>query len=539
MLHKSYKRRRFLQTAALVSGGVITSLAHARLTSASEQPVKDEPIEALIIGSGFGGAIAALHLGKAGINTVILERGRRWPITPEGNTFATFQKPDGRAAWLSTKTYSGVPVDRYTGVLELTVEDGIQVLRGAGVGGGSLVYNAITYQPHREIFYKVFPPSIDYDELDQVYYPRVRSILKPAPIPQDILATPYYERTRLFLQQATKAGFPNRLYDINVEWNIIREEINGTKVPSAIIGNHWFGINSGAKNSVDHNYLPQAEKTGFVEILPLHVATAITEVPGAGYRVSCTQIDETGQVVEEKSFTCRYLFLAAGSIGTSRLLVKAKATGALPKLNDYIGKGWGSNGDTVSIRSNLPPLDGKLVSHSGGPAAAVLEHLDNPIAPVCLEDLLDPLAPDGTIQMIGVGIPPQRGTFAYDKSTDSVKLTWPNNSAILEAAQLTCRILDKRNTTLNFQPQTEVRQGVYWNKNRSTSSVSVAVTAHPLGGAVLGQACDLYGRVYGYQGLYVVDGALIPGSAGSVNPAFTIAAIAERCMDRIIAEDIR
>lgn len=142
----------------------------------------------------------------------------------------------------------------------------------------------------------------------------MRSILNPGLIPPDILATPYYGRTRLFLEQATIAGFSNRLYDINVNWDIVREEINGTKVPSTIIGEHWFGINSGAKNSLDRNYLAQAESTGFVEILPLHQATAITEVPGYGYRVSCVQIDQTGQVVVEKSFTCRYLFLAAGSM---------------------------------------------------------------------------------------------------------------------------------------------------------------------------------------------------------------------------------
>lgn len=531
MLHKPCDRRRFLQTAALFSTGLITSLAHGRLTSARAQTVKDEPVKALIIGSGFGGAVAALRLGKAGINTVLLERGLRWGITPEQNTFASLRKPDGRAAWLSPITYSGVPIDVYTGVLETLVEDGINVLCGAGVGGGSLVYNAVTYQPIREIFYKVFPTSIDYEELDKVYYPRVRSILKPGLIPPDILATPYYDRTRLFLEQATRAGFPNRVYDVNVNWDIVREEINGTKVPSAIIGEHWFGINSGAKNSLDRNYLAQAESTGFVEILPLHQATAITEVPGYGYRVSCVQIDQTGQVVVEKSFTCRYLFLAAGSMGTSKLLVKAKATGTLPKLNDYIGEYWASNGDSTGFRSNLPPVSGK-----GGPACAVLEHFDNPLGPVVLEDIPDANALDGTLQLIGMSLPQQRGTFKYDASTDSVKLTYPQNSQSLDATKLTYRILEKRNTTVNFNPKTEVMPGSHWVKNRSSSFQVNFITAHPLGGAVLGKACDEYGRVFGYQGLYVVDGALIPGSTACTNPSLTIAALAERCMDRIITE---
>lgn len=511
MLHKPYSRRRFIQNAALFSAGLATSLAHARRTSASVQTVKDEAVDALVIGSGFGGAVAALRLGEAGINTVVLERGRRWAITPEQNTFATFEKPDGRSAWLSQTTYYGAPIDVYTGILEFLVEEGINVACGAGVGGGSLVYNAVTYQPTRELFYKVFSHSINYEELDEVYYPRVRSILNPAPIPPDILATPYYDRTRLFLEQATTAGFPNRVYDISVDWNIVREEINGTKKPSAIIGNHWFGFNSGAKNSLDRNYLAKAEATGFVEIVPLHLATTITEVPGHGYRVLCTQIDETGQTVVEKSFTCRYLFLAAGSMGTSKLLVKAKATGTLPKLNDNVGKYWGTNGDSLTILSNLPPVSGK-----GGPATAVLEHFDNPLGPVVLEDILDPFGADGTTQLLGLAIPQPRGIFKYDGKRDSVKLTWASDPKVLSATKLTYRILQQKNS------------------NITTSEVSEAITAHPLGGAVLGKVCDEYGQVNNYHGLYVVDGALIPGSTACTNPSLTIAALAERCMDRII-----
>ncbi|MHC5732257.1 MAG: GMC oxidoreductase, partial [Nostoc sp.] len=98
-------------------------------------------------------------------------------------------------------TFFGDPVPIYTGVLETRIENGIAVLCGAGVGGGSLVYNCYTYQPPRELFHRVFPPELDYDQMDQVYYPRVRSILKPALIPQDILSTSYYLSTRVFLQE--------------------------------------------------------------------------------------------------------------------------------------------------------------------------------------------------------------------------------------------------------------------------------------------------------------------------------------------------
>lgn len=539
--NKFYNRRRFLQTAALFSTGLMTSLVSARRTSA-----QDETVEAVVIGSGFGGAVAALRLGQAGIDTLIIERGRRWPITSAQNTFATYRQPDGRAAWLSPKTlipaFDEVPIDVYTGVLERKDENGISVYCGAGVGGGSLVYNGVTYQPPRELFYQVFPKAIDYDEMDRVYYPRAYSIIKPEKIPQDILATKYYLSTRLFLQQAAVAGLPSRLLDIAIDWDIVRQEINGTKVPSAIIGEDWYGMNSGAKKSLDRSYLTQAEQTGHVEILPLHIVTEVSEVPGYGYRVACSQINESGEIIATKTITCRYLFLAAGSMGTSRLLVKAKATGTLPRLNDYIGLGWGTNGDTFTIRSGFPQPTNP---GQGGPATAVIQDFDNPFGPISIESLSIWNAPEGMLASVGIGIPSVKGRFNYDSTTGLVSLNWPDGNnlgdpKLLKAAEFAYRLIDRKNSTSTIQPQTNITLGSYsQGKIRVKKQVSDTFpTFHPLGGAVLGKACDLYGRVIGYRGLYVVDGALMPGSTGCTNPSFTIAAMAERCMERILREDI-
>lgn len=533
-----YSRRHFIQNTALFSAGLITSLANASIVKA-----QDESIDALVIGSGFGGAVAALRLGQAGIRTLVIERGRRWPITPQQNTFATFRNPDGRAAWLSPVTFFGDRVPVYTGVLETKIENGIAVLCGAGVGGGSLVYNCYTYQPPRELFYRVFPQQINYDEMDQVYYPRARSILKPAIIPQDILSSSYYLSTRLFLQQGAAAGLPSRLLDIAVDWDVVRQEIQGTKTPGAIIGEHWFGINSGAKNSVDRNYLAQAEQTGYVEIVPLHIATTITEVPGHGYRVACNQIDEFGNVISRKTFTCRYLFLAAGSMGTSALLVKAKATGTLPRLNEYIGSDWGSNGDALGGRFGLPKPTNP---GQGGPGTSVIEYFNNPFGPIAIQLAPTWNAPDGFLRTVSFAIPSVKGKFNYDPTTDSVKLNWPESGnrsgdpKVLELTKFAFRLLDRKNAIAGFQPQTDVALGSNTlQKNPVKSSAIFTLTAHPLGGAVLGKACDFYGRVFGYQGLYVVDSALIPGSTACTNPSFTITALAERCLERIISEDVK
>ncbi len=516
----TFSRRDFLRTglfglagATMLGPGVISSLA-----------ANSEPVEAVVIGSGFGGAVAALRLAQAGVRTLMLERGRRWTVTPEQNTFATLPNPDGRAAWLSPTTVIGnpTPIDVYTGVLERTVEDGVTVFAGAGVGGGSLVYNGVTYQPTRELFERSFGGTVRYDEMEEIYYPRVRSMLNPSQLPADILATDYYRMTRIFLEMADRAGLRGRLADMNIDWNVVRGEIEGSRVPSALVGEFWYGNNSGCKNSLDKNYLAQAEASGYLQILPLTVVTDVTEAPGHRYVVTCDQIDESGVPQRRLQFACNRLFLAAGSMGTSKMLVKAKAKGTLSKLNEHVGRGWGNNGDFFGMQVGLPDTN----PGQGGPASAIIEDHGNPLGPTAVMCAPQFDAQGGVINTLGLSMPPAKGVFRYDAASDSVKLAWPGDDPAIartvEAGARTYDTLNRANTTDDYRP--------------STAFVAGGLTAHPLGGAVLGRACDRYGRVEGYKGLYVVDGALIPGTSGCTNPSFTIAALAERCMEKIVPE---
>jgi cholesterol oxidase len=161
-----------------------------------------------------------------------------------------------------------------------------------------------------------------------------------------------------------------------------------------------------------------------------------------------------------------------------------------------------------------------------------MEDLSNPFGPTSLIELVTPrhlaFLP-GLATYVGMAGVPAVGEFSLDRRTGQVNLHWPPPADprlgdFLASSQHTLDTLNARNTIAGFQP--------------TTLLYAPTLTAHPLGGTTVGTVCDLHGRVKGHSGLYVVDGALIPGSAGLVNPSFTIAALAERCLERIVERDI-
>jgi cholesterol oxidase len=473
----------------------------------------------LIVGSGYAGSIATLRLAQAGIDSIVLERGLRWPITRQGTTFATTSAPDGRAAWLSTTspfTTQTVPI--YTGVLEAYKANGITALAGAGVGGGSLVNSAVMLQPSSTLFEQSFGNTLSYREMDSIWYPRARRLIGVSPMPDDVFNSSYYTAARSFYNEIVAAGFPPVKYDLAIDWDAVRGEMASTLVRSLIINEGIWGVNSGAKRSVDRTILANAEATGLVSV---HALSRVTDIVPRddGYRVSYDQIDTQGNVLASKVIGTRHLVLAAGSLGTTKLLVRAKARGTLPNLDSSVGTRWGNNGDNNSVRTGMAYNN----PTQGGPSGIGVEDwTGNPYAPVTLLNFpwrKPPADGSGAIGALGLSPVPGLGTFAYDSATDTVNLTWPDSDPrVTQATQAVSATLSKLNAA---------------HPPSSTSFVSAALTSHTCGGVPIGAAATPEGKVNGYRNLYVIDSALLPSSTGAAPPALTVAAVADRCATRL------
>ncbi|MFC9859304.1 MULTISPECIES: GMC oxidoreductase [unclassified Streptomyces] len=536
---KRVSRRRFITgTGSLLGAVALTGhSAPARAATAAESAPIDPGahVPVLVIGTGYGGSVAALRLAEAGVDVHMIEMGMAWDTPgPDGRIFANTTSPDYRSYWLRTRTkqplsnFLGFPIDRnvprYTGILDAEEFAGITVYQGRGVGGGSLVNGGMAVTPRRENFGAILP-SVNADEMYGTYYPRANAGLGVGTIdPAWFDTAECYRYARVGRKHAERSGFPFVFVPAVYDWDYMKQEAAGSVPKSALDGEILYGNNYG-KKSLQKTYLDRIRATGRVTISPLHKVTSVAPAATGGYTVLIDRIDTSGNTAETKSVTADKVFFAAGSVGTSKLLVALKATGALSRLNGEIGKGWGDNGNVMCGRANhMWDSTGKVQSSipTGG--------IDNWAAGGAFAEVA-PL-PTGieTYASFYLSITrnPHRAEFAWNAATGKVDLNWQAawKQPSIDAART---IFDKINKKEGTIYRTDLF-GVYkiWGDH---------LTYHPLGGAVLDRATDNYGRLHGYAGLYVIDGSLIPGNT-SVNPFVTITALAERNIEEIIATDL-
>lgn len=537
------KRRSFLKATGVA--GAATALptlsSNASAHTPEEKYRRDVPelfdpvakppayTPALVIGSGFGGAISAYRLAQAGIQTTVLERGLRWPQHPRRDIHSGDFAPDGRAYWHRTDithlTGLTFNFDKFAGILDVTDYDNISVWRGACVGGGSKVFTGVMIQPEQKYFEEIFENNVDFDEMNNTYYPRVKEMMRLSPLPTDLYWKSAWGHSRVWDTQVRAAGYSPKPIDGIWNWDVVRKESYIWNRRSASVGESNHGNANGAKFDVTQNYLKYAEATGHTTVYSGTQVKGISQDNNGVYLVEVEQLDPMGEVIDQYTLSCGRLFMAAGSIGTTELLLRARERGDLPALNEHIGEGWGTNGDAAAIRTFAPSAG--LVQAS--PSASKI-HDDSFGMPITMENWYAIQVPvnAGIIGSLVMGHDMKnRAKFQYDAESDSCKLLWPanGNDEVVEAARVMNNKIAKASWSVAGLP------GII-------PDVNASFTAHPLGGAILGKATDAYGRVCGYDGLYVMDGAMINGSTGSVNPALTISALAERNIEKIIQEDL-
>lgn len=519
-----------------------------------------DQFDAVVIGSGFGGAVAACRLAEAGYGVVVLERGRRWspstfPRKPEDPWLWDHAHPELRHGWIDFRFFPTMGV-----------------VQGAGVGGGSLIYANISVNAKPDTFEAGWPPEIRYAVLEP-HYRAVKEMLAARAVPE----SQWPERTRMLRLAAERAGAMDRFEPLDLAvtfdegWHYGLPEphahshskqfvnVHGRSQGSCVhLGNCDVGCDVGARNTLDLNYLARAETHG-AQVRALHLVRRV-EPTAAGYRVGFDRIEDNRLVPD--AVAGRVVVLAAGSLGSTELLLRCREQyGTLPNVSGFLGRNWSSNGDFLTPA--VHPL--RTVSPTRGPTiTAAVNFLDGGwdgqrifiedggfpdfLRNALTELTQDPAHPQpvirafvNSIRFLLSGPDPVRHVmpwFAQGRDAGNGRLSlrggrlildWdiresePTMEAIVDAHKAFARSTGG----LPFVPLT-------WTAARYLA------TPHPLGGCNMGTSPDdgvvnHAGEVFGYPNLFVSDGSIVPRAIGH-NPSKTIAALGERIAALIVRE---
>ncbi len=537
----AFSRRRFLRTTVGIAAGAAGIGGAIELGRGREPTTPRRHYSAIVVGSGYGGGVSALRLGEAGIQTLILERGRLWD-TPDadGKRFSRMLPADNRAGWFTSvppslvTSYRGVSVEDVAkhapspqpvqaGICEKVVHGAHTVFRGAAVGGGSMVNAGIAAIPTLAQVRAAFP-DIDPAVFLGTYIERAKKMLRISYRDMDWFEqTPWFQYARVGRKYAAAAGYRIDYNGSAYSFDYMKKEEAGQVPRSAFDFEQQYGNNYGRFGSVDQTYIAAALATGKVTLKPLTEVTAIRRERSGEYVVSTREIDRFGKEVGRAEIGCDELHLNAGVLGTTQLLLQARDTGVLPNLSEEIGRGYGNNGD-IMVAHALQPADpaGTQQSLMG---LINLDGRDDPDNPVYASIFSIPLPVEtfalGYYVMVRTG---DRADITYNRASDSIAINWPDGHTdhLRAKAQL---VFDKVTQANDVDYRDDLFEGKVFAPN----------TVHPMGGVVRGQATDGYGRVKGYDKLYVNDASLLPGYLGC-NPFMSITALAERNIEGILQE---
>lgn len=559
----------------------------------SEGP--DGHYDVIVVGSGFGGSVMTYRLREAGLNVCLLERGRAYPPGSFPRSPYAFR----RAFW--------DPSEGLYGMFNIWQFDHIGAVVSSGLGGGSLIYANVMIRKDPAWFvhedldaggYESWPVSRA--DLDP-HYDRAEKMLDAQPFPFEYAPYDRTPRTVAFHAAARQLGWqpytPNLAVTFRnhgeppVPGEPIKEAHpnlhDRTRTTCRLCGECDIGCNFGAKNTLDYNYLSEANRLG-AEIHTLTEVRRFAPKEGGGWTVDYVRHDperegrrmDTGRL-ETQTISANRLVLSAGTLGSTYLMYRN-----LPRLPRLLGSRFSGNGDLLSlVRKPTAMVDGRrvptLIDPGNGPvitsAIRFADEVDGGDGRgFYIQDIGYPEFVGWMLQvtdapgMIGrlarTAIRLLREALGRRPETDlSAEIADlfgdPASAGILPLAGMGRDVPDgtlrMRGDRLESDWKID-RSAAYFDRVRAAHQQLAkalggdfsdnplwhlgrrVITAHPLGGCPMGRderegVVSDAGEVFGYPGLYVADGSVMPGSVGP-NPSLTIAALSDRFADRLLAE---
>jgi cholesterol oxidase len=504
--------------------------------------------DVVVIGSGFGGSVAALRLREKGYTVAVLEAGKRFE-----------DKDFPKTSWRLRKFLFAPALGMY-GIQRIHALPNVLILCGAGVGGGSLVYANTLYQPGDKYFEDDQWRSItDWKSELTPYYDLARRML-------GVELNPYFSPSDQAMKDVAEqmgVGHTFTLAPLGIHFGkgegVVSPDpyfggVGPARTGCTNCGSCMTGCRHNAKNTLPKNYLGLAEKAG-AQVFPLTTVTKLERMSDGRWKVTAKSTTGYGK----KIFIARDVVMAAGTYNTQKLMHKFKAT-TLPRISDCLGNLSRTNSEalTGAIMPNIS-IDfsrGAAITSSFYPSP------DTHIEPVRYGKgsnsmgLLQTLLTDGWTSQER-----RKDWMRQFRSKPSLLLKilnvrkWSQRTVIalvMQNVDSSIKVFGKRGifgfrlSSINdavhpnatyIPAANEAIKHVAKNHGGITAGtvgdlIGAPFTAHFVGGCVIGESersgvIDPYHRTYNYPTLHIVDGSTITANLG-VNPSLTITAQAER-----------
>jgi len=506
-----------------------------------------DDFDVAVIGSGFGGSVAALRLSEKGYKVLVIESGAR------------FEDKDFAKNSFDLKKFLFFPKLGLKGIQRIDLLKNVIVMSGAGVGGGSLVYANTLYRPPQKFFSTGSWKDIaNWQTLLEPYYDQAERML-------GVETNKFYSPADEALKKASDAlGFGDtfQMAPLGIYFGEPGKEVadpyfggaGPKRTGCTNCGECMTGCRHGAKNTLVKNYLFLAERLG-TKIMPLTKVVNIEQVQG-GYRLTLIQSDKL--FTKKRELIVPEVVVAAGALGSAKLLHSVRAKGNLSGISSKLGELSRTNSESLlGVVAKSKDID---FSSGSAITSSVFPDEDTHIEPVRygkgsgFMGLLQSVVASGPkgqapniLRLLWVTLKnlPKLPNFYNLRS-------WPERTLIL----LVMQSRDNSLTTF-WKRRLTSRQGhgeknPAWVPMGHTVAKQIAndvdgtagavvgepfgipLTAHFLGGAVIGSnasegVVDGYLRAFGQPGLHIVDGSALSANPG-VNPSLSIAALAEWAM---------